>query len=304
MWPLAVACAYVFGFFLLNFYYYVGWGLWEMSYPTALSTVAAVIALLTVLIACVLKYLGNKFIEWVERKPLRRKIVGLVAITQALYWVYATMGGHSSIPPIRVQSIRITAELGRLIIALVWYGSIVYFVMILIAAWPKRKNIEPSVIIPPSGFRIEDVSCWRKCVIFVFRVLLVPALFVGVLAGFIDVYDVIGSRFGGGRPDPLLLWVSPQDLPAIDALSWEHRNTACPASSAAVYRGLSLVYEEADYLILAKDGSAGTIHVSKELVKRRQWVSDADKGLLNRFDKEGINRSILCGPVSSSGKTN
>jgi hypothetical protein len=93
MWPLAVACAYVFGFFLLNFYYYVGWGLWEMSYPTALSTVAAVIALLTVLIACVLKYLGNKFIEWVERKPLRRKIVGLVAITQALYWVYATMGG-------------------------------------------------------------------------------------------------------------------------------------------------------------------------------------------------------------------
>lgn len=189
-------------------------------------------------------------------------------------------------------------------LAIVWYGSIVYFVMILIAVWPKRRNIEPNIIIPPSGWRIENVSCWRKRVIFAFQVLLVPALFAGVLAGFIDVYSVIGSRFGGGRPDPLLLWVSPLDLPTIDALPWEQANTVCPASPAAVYRGFSLVYEEADYLILAKDGSAGTIRVSKDLAKRHQWVSDADKGLLKRLDEEGVNRSILCVPISSSGKKN
>jgi hypothetical protein len=299
MWPFGVAAAYILGLVLLNFFYYAGWGFTELGFSSALCTAAAVIALLTVLFALALKYLGNALIEWIEARAWRRRFVSVAVLAQAGYSLYSIAVGHPIRPSAGMQSFRIPAELGRMLIALVWYASIVYLVMILIAVWPRESRVQSRTIIVNSALPAAGANPWRKWIIFLSRFLLIPGLLAGVVAGFIDIYEVIGSRFGGGRPDSLLLWVSPLDLPTINALSWEQRDSVCPASLTAVYRGLRLVYEGSDYLVLAQENSTGTIRVSKELVKRRQWVVGTDQALLDMFEKRGINKSILCVPESS-----
>ena len=127
----------------------------------------------------------------------------------------------------------------------------------------------------PRTKKWKQISIWTIKAIIYAIVVLLPLTFSGL------IYLSTTSLYGGSYPEPILLWVPQNSVPIFTGKAASQTDFFCPSPDYAVLQGFSLVHEGSDYLFLWSQETKSGIFISKDLVKRRQWVVRTDPQTLD-----------------------
>jgi len=291
-WPFVVVAVYGIGTILLNFVYVQQWGVFDFNISNVQCTGAALWLAGTLALSFALDLyvdrgirklesvriseLIEKFSTLVHSRSRRQRLLTIILTSLAMLAVYFERPYcFVAIRWIEENILHLFRYYRVGIIVLVFYPTCILFSMVAMSFRKRQAEL--------SGKEMN--RAYGTCVVTV--KIAVSGFVVWLLLMTFELwYLAIPARFGGGYPDPVLLWVSPSSLPILDGTS--NKLHECTGSEFAIYKGLGLVHVGTDYIVLNPENSPKYIVISKDLVKRQVLAARSDPQTYNLFKEHHV----------------